>query len=137
MPGYGALTPDGGGVWVTETLFPFAARRFNSEWSEGLVLEPPHAALDSMAADAGQVDLASWASLPVVPLGDGYLQTLADLATDRRLIVHYDSNGTVVSSIPVDVPIGLLLHADDPSRVLGARRTDVLEVVEYTYHWGN
>lgn len=133
---YGALTPDEqDGVWLTMTIYPFEAQQLRHDWTEGLVLRPPAQVLDSMLAAAAQPNFAMWASLPLVVLNCGYLQTIADLAEDRRLIVIYDQDGRVISHLTLDVPLGLTRGAADRSRVYGARRTGSVEIVAYSYRW--
>lgn len=136
VPRYGALTPDEDGVWITATTYPFEARLLHDDWSRGVTLRPPAEVLDSMRAAAEQRDLTVWASLPLVVLDRRYVQTIADLEQDRRLIVVYDRAGTVLTSLAVDVPLGILAAAGH-RRVYAVRRTDVLEIVGYSYEWGD
>jgi hypothetical protein len=132
---YGALTPDAGGLWVTATTHPFAVWRLRDDWSQGITLHPPAQVLDSMRVAAGQRDFTMWGSLPLVVLDRGYLQTIADLEEDRRLIVVYDRGGNVLTSLAIDVPIGIMAAASGRRRVYAARRTNSLEIVEYSYEW--
>ena len=87
-----------------------------------------------MRAAAGQVDFFLWASLPVVALEGGYLQTIADTEYDRRLIVTYDATGSVRSTTALDVPLGLMLGTEDRG-IYGARSIGILELVRYSYSW--
>lgn len=130
----GTITPDDSGVWLTDLHYPFEARRFRDDWSRDLTLLPPKELLDSMRSALGQVDFSVWASLPVAILTHGYMQTIADHGNDRRLLVVYDNAGAVVSSAVLNVPLGLMLGTRN-HRLYGARRTDIVEIVGYSYEW--
>lgn len=130
---YGSLTAKGASVWLTDVLHPFEVHEVLAEQSKPRSLRPPIQVLDSMRAARNQPDFQGWASLPVVLLDRGFLQTIADLATDRRLVVVYDHAGGVVASLSLDAPFGLMASAG--YRVYGARRTDTIELVGYRYRW--
>jgi hypothetical protein len=132
---YAAITPVEGGVWLTALTYPFEAQLFDDAWTRRMALRPPEAVLDSMRVAAGHSDFGLWASLPLVRLENGYLQTIADMAEDRRLFVPYDESGQAAASMAVDVPLGLLLGTN--GFIYGARRTDRLEIVRYSYTWGS
>ena len=134
----GELTvgPDGR-LWVTATRYPFSAETLWAGAGTQQALRPREHLLDSLRASAGQPDFATWVSLPLVALDRGYLQSIADLASDRRLIVAYTASGHVLSEVVIDAPLGLLLGATEGPRVYGVRRTNGLEIVEYHYRWGD
>lgn len=131
---YSGITVGWDGVmWTTQTKYPFEAKALGPRVGDRGPMRPDQEVLSAMSGGVDD-DLSQWASLPVVPVGHGFLQTLADWNGDRRVLVVYDSMGTVQSVLVIDVPVGFV--ASTPTRrVYGARRTDVLEIVEYEYEW--
>jgi hypothetical protein len=122
-------------LWATESRFPFVATALQPERGAGLILRPEVGILDSLRVQARQRDFASWVSLPLVALNRGYIQTIADLANDRRLIVAYTPSGGVLSALTVDAPMGFGVATKEGQRLYGARRTNGLEIIEYHYWW--
>ena len=135
---YGHLTlGQHGAVWLARTIYPYEARQFRRDRSRGLTLHPTFAPLDSMRAAAGQQDFASWMALPLVVLQGGYLQTIADIMYDRRLMIVYNEAGHVVATQVITAPLGLVVGDPRRKRVYGVRRTDRAEIVEYSYRWAH
>lgn len=98
----------------------------------------PDSLLTGALATAGVSDTSprrDWAGMPLVPLDAGFLRTLADLTSDRRLLLLYDGSEHLVRVRSLDVPIGL--HASLPSArlLLAVRRTNHAEVVVYERTW--
>jgi hypothetical protein len=66
-----------------------------------------------------------------LPVKGGYLQTLADVRSDSRILIDFDSTGTVRRTKELMAPLAISAVRDDGQIVVGARRTEVLEIVEY------
>jgi hypothetical protein len=62
--------------------------------------------------------LVSMATLEVV---GGYLQCVADLASDRRYLLFYTRSGVQASQLAIDVPLGLLAATADGNVVVFVR----------------
>lgn len=78
---------------------------------------------------------ALWRALPVFALDTVYVQTLADLTSNARLLVLYDRLGRIVRVRSVDAPMGLVATDAQTRLVVGARRIDHVEVVGYRWKW--
>lgn len=76
-----------------------------------------------------------WVGTGVFALDSGFVQVLADLASDRRHLVIYDSSGAFRRRRVIDVPFGILDTAPDRRQLLALRRTDRVEIVTYEWTW--
>lgn len=76
-----------------------------------------------------------WIGTGVFALDSGFVQVLADLASDRRELVFYDSSGAFKRRRVIDVPFGILDTAPDRRQLLALRRTDRVEVLTYEWTW--
>ena len=124
-----------GGVILTRLQAPFEVSRFRAGGEPEGAFRPVLGTLfgEKLSAESGGAD--RWVSLGALPLDRGFIQTLADLNSDLRILVLYDGDGGVVRHTVMDVPMGFI--ASDPERrlLLAARRTDALEVVGYRWSW--
>lgn len=77
----------------------------------------------------------SWVSMAVVRIGDGYLQTLADQTTDRRLIIVYDNRHRVRTMKSLTAPFGIVSSSPEKGVLVGGRWTKGPEYVLYTWNW--
>ena len=116
------------GIIVWSRHFPFA-------WST--------AAADGGRAAAGRIPGGNatyyasdpWVGTGVFALDSGFVQVLADLASDRRHLVIYDSSGAFRRRRVIDVPFGILDTAPDRRQLLALRRTDRVEILTYEWTW--
>lgn len=76
-----------------------------------------------------------WASLGVHDLDDGYVRTLSDLRSDRRVLVTYDADGRLLRRAEVPIPMAVLATAPEDQTLLVVRRTDRPERVRYRWRW--
>jgi hypothetical protein len=76
-----------------------------------------------------------WVSLRTVPLDSGYVQTISDLASDKRVLVLYDWRGGVLRYHSMDVPLGIVQSIPSEQLLVAVRRLNVLEVVGYRWRW--
>lgn len=76
-----------------------------------------------------------WVGTGVFALDSGFVQVLADLASDRRHLVIYDSSGAFKRRRVIDVPFGILDAAPDRRQLLALRRTDRVEILTYEWTW--
>jgi hypothetical protein len=76
-----------------------------------------------------------WIGTGVFALDSGFVQVLADLASDRRHLVIYDSSGVFRRRRAIDVPFGILDTAPDRRQLLALRRTDRVEILTYEWTW--
>lgn len=71
---------------------------------------------------------AQWTAQPPVDLLDGYVQTFADLASNRRIFVRYDRAGREIRRRTLDVPLALLARTAD-GHLVGVRQMKGKELV--------
>jgi hypothetical protein len=121
------LSQAGGEVLLTNVNRPFAVQRFDS-------LGAPRASLSPKGIDTSRTirELTSngrWVSLPALAASDGYLQTLSDLTSDRRILILYDSSGAARRYTVLDIPVGFVASHARRNLLAGARRTHGLELV--------
>lgn len=135
---FGLLSPLATGVCVTEQHRPFRTRVYATDGRRAGDFGPPLALVDSLAGTVDQSEArarASWQSLPTLPLDSGYLQTLTDLTSDRRIVVVYEANGDGLSARMVRAPLGF--SASEPERhvLVASRRSNYLEILQYRWRW--
>lgn len=127
------LSPAGEDVLVTDLEPPFRTRRMRPDGSVAREFQPRHPPPDEPVDTLrGEV---RWISLPVVPLQRGYLQTLTDLGSDRRLIVLYDGRGREVRRREVEVPVGITGITPRERYLLASRNAGRPEVLLYSWRW--
>ena len=100
----------------------------------GTMASEVSAAVDSLPFSAGPTG-ASWRGLVVVPLDCGMLQTLADLASDQRLLVRYGPTGAVARVSPLEAPFGVAASQTEQRLLAAVRRTGGQEIVLYEWRW--
>lgn len=80
---------------------------------------------------------AHWRALALVPLDrGGALQTFADLRSDRRVLVRYDSTGAIVAERELDAPFATLHSVPERRLLLGSRSLGAsVELVVHRWNW--
>lgn len=116
------------GVLLTEAEPPFRTWRVGPEGAGD-----PFAPTGSGYPESSGVQ--RWVSAPVVEIGDGLVQTLADLASDRRVLVLYDRDGRELRKTVVGVPMALVGVTADGRHLVGVRNLGTPEVVLYRWGW--
>ena len=119
---------------VDRTSWLLAASQTPFTVIRGPLVQGTAEAVDSLPFSAGPTG-ASWRGLVVVPLDCGSLQTLADLASDQRLLVRYGPTGRVARVSPLEAPFGVAASQTDQRLLAGVRRTGGQEVVLYEWRW--
>jgi hypothetical protein len=114
------VTPSDKGVVVGMGRPPFWWSRINAADSPELIaagrtVSEPLYPVALAAADADP----AWASKTVLTTKYGFLQTLADLKSEARVLVRYDSTGRVVSTSRISAPLGLVASSPNSDLVLG------------------
>lgn len=123
------LATEGDDVLVTQVHPPFASFRVGSDGKSSLSFLP----VGGMTEPVGRP--SRWFPLPIVPLGDGYLQVLADLAGDDRLLVTFDREGNVLRRANVSLPVGFVTSIPASRLLVGSRSIETREIVGYTWSW--
>jgi len=121
------------GALLTSIRWPFSWAASDDLGKLGVQRGP--VALSPEAPSDPLPELSDWGSLPVLPLDNGYLQVLADPASDRRLLILYGPSGRVLRFTEVDVPMGLISSLPEESLLVGLRSTDVIQIVVYRWRW--
>lgn len=131
-PRFGHMSPWSGGIILASIAWPFRWRVVPGE-----PLNHPSAPYSDTIRGLGlEVDeFTEWAGLPVVELDSGYIQTLADMRSDQRILVLFDHAGTPVRHRVLDVPLGIVASNPTAHLLLVLRRTDRLELVVYLWSW--
>lgn len=76
-----------------------------------------------------------WISLPTVKLDRGFIQTLADLHSDARVLLLYNDDGQIVRQTRLDVPMGFIAAIPERHLLIAARSVNQMEVVGYRWSW--
>ncbi|WP_428273763.1 hypothetical protein [Candidatus Palauibacter sp.] len=116
------------GIIVSSRQFPFA-------WSTAADGDNPTAAGRVPAGNESYYGNDPWIGTGVFALDSGFVQVLADLASDRRDLVFYDSSGAFKRRRVIDVPFGILDTAPNRRQLLALRRTDRVEILTYEWTW--
>ncbi|WP_419862007.1 hypothetical protein [Candidatus Palauibacter sp.] len=118
-------------VW--QSFSPFRAWRIGAG-THWLPVEFQQVSPDWFDEDvAGSVRLnpGIWSATSVVSIGPGYVQTLADRGTDRRLLLWFDSHGRFVRHGTIDAPFGFVASGTESCIVLAVRTLNTIELVKY------
>lgn len=92
----------------------------------------PLAQAMNLAAASDGIHGAEWLALQLVEVTHGFLQTIADLRSAKRVLVAYDERGVFSKAVVIRTPIGILASSPSKSIVLALRRTDRTELVLYS-----
>ena len=79
--------------------------------------------------------LRPWMALPVVALDKGFVQTLVQPVSDRRLLLLYDDFARFVRASHPPVSFGVLAASDRASLLVASRRREMQELVLYRWKW--
>jgi hypothetical protein len=74
---------------------------------------------------------AVWLALAILPVLDGYVQSYADLTTDSRTAVAYDSTAAIIRETRMRAPLAFVASDRTRNLILGAARLDDLELIIY------
>lgn len=125
------LSAAGADVLLMMTEAPFTTFHLAERGSIRSFAPEAHAPLGALLNDSTR----RWVALRTVPLDRGYLQTIADVRSDKRLMVLYDRQGRVVRHQVLEAPIGFLGAIPSNQKLLAARWVSSAEVVEYQWQW--
>lgn len=108
----------GSHIFVTEQEWPFRTKVLNDKLDPILTLNPLE---DETLYDRFAEDRATtWRAQAPIRLPVAYLQVIADIASDDRIILYYDSErGNLRKRRQVRLPLGLVDAMSNPPRVLG------------------
>lgn len=111
----------GGMAWSVRSLTdntPVTNRKANS--------------IDVLAALSAPPPGPDWRAMPVIKLRDAFLQTIADLRSDSRVLLRFASTGSLIASTLVSAPIGLMASDSTGTYVVALRQVDGKEIVIYS-----
>jgi hypothetical protein len=77
----------------------------------------------------------NWLGLSALYLDPGVIQVIADVTTDRRLLVTYGTGGAVLSHRLVAAPFGFVSTASQAPIMVALRTFEDSELVVYSWRW--
>ena len=117
-----------GQLLLTSSFPPFTTARLDPTSLRAITFEAVALADLPTEVLTGQ---GFWRSLPTVAVGAHYLRTLVDGQTDNRLLILHDQSGSVLRSIAVRAPMGVVATAGE--QLIGIRYADGEEMVRYRW----
>jgi hypothetical protein len=127
LPAY-RLAAGKGHVYVSEAEPPFRT------WRLGRAGPVGHASAPEVPVGGG-IDPQRWVALPMVDFPEGAIQTLADLASDRRVLTVYDREGRLNRRAELRIPLAVVGTTADGSHLVAARNVGGFEIVWYRWRW--
>jgi hypothetical protein len=129
-------TTSSGRLLATLQWFPFQVSLFPVDHARLLNFAPGLlSVLPNVARSIDSLNHRALISLPAVSLDQGYLQTIADLKSDSRVLVRYDERGKVVAQVHLAIPLGILQSLPTKRELLAVRTSGGSELVLYEWHW--
>ena len=77
----------------------------------------------------------NWLTLSALYLDPGVIQVIADVTSDRRLLVTYDAGGDMRSQRLIAAPFGFVATASQVPIMVALRTFENSELVVYSWHW--
>ncbi len=114
-------------VIVASTRYPFTAFAFDPSEGRAVVGFDPGPILH------GRDRYASWVAMPILLLPPWFIQTFADLKSDERALVVYNSDGGFARMSLMQAPLALVAHEPLTRTVIAMRRAGDPEVVKYRW----
>jgi hypothetical protein len=112
--------------------FRMWAIRALGEKGEALVLTPSPELRHSLELSR---DSLRWIALSAFAVDSSYVQSLADLNSDTRILARYGNSGEPLSERRMTVPLGFLAVASAEPKILAFRRINSPEFVIYRWEW--
>lgn len=132
----GSLWSDGACIYLAQITSPHKVEVFDLAGHLYLSTSARGDFVDSLAVALGSRGGARiWVGLPALPVGPGFVQTIADLSSDWRVMALYDAEGRPVRSRVYRVPMGFLASDVDKQTLIASRRLNSAEVVRYRWRW--
>ncbi len=123
-------------IVLTQTARPHAVRVFDKALRLRRSFQPGADVLPrTQGKAAADSSPALWTSLAAIPLDRGYIQTIADLASDRRIVVLYDEVGNSVRATDLKVALGFTASVPPRRLLFASRRLNTVEIVRYEWCW--
>jgi len=117
---------------VTSRFYPFQNAVIDRNGTVVLTFSP------QLLGPESTDSLDSWLSLvsgPTIGLERGYLQTLSDPSSLRRLLVVYDSHGRTIRVNQRELPLSFVTRLPETATVLSVQRLARQEIVAYDWTW--
>jgi len=130
----GYLSPEDSSVLLSLLRWPFEVVRVDSRGRPPIRFRPE---LPPKFAEAlGLVEVGrNWIGQRAIPLDTGILHGIADLRSDRRVLIRYAEQGHTAAYRTLDVPVGMVASLPEARLLLAARNLGHLEFVLYSWHW--
>jgi hypothetical protein len=115
-------------VYLSEAEPPFRT------WRVGRAGRVGHASAPEVPVGGG-TGPERWVALPMVDFPEGAIQTLADLASDWRVLTVYDRDGRLNRRTELRIPMGVVGTTVDGSHLVAVRNVGAFEIVWYRWRW--
>jgi len=128
---FSSISSTESGLLLTRSAPPFGGLVFRDGEPGPVVLESAF----SVVPREGFRMNDDWRAVTTVPIDSGFVQTLAQGTSDRRILVRWDNMGRPLSARILAVPMAL--RASDIARTLlwAVRRRNSTEIVKYRWSW--
>lgn len=85
---------------------------------------------------AGEADAEPlWVAVSLIPVGDRYIRTFADVRSDRRVFVLYDSDRKIIRQTAVNSPMAFIGQFSEYPVLVAVRNITVPELLLYRWRW--
>jgi hypothetical protein len=122
-------------VWAAFVNPPFGVVRSDSTG----VLSRVGSGAKTLAPDSIRSESDSvanwWVALPVLPLDNGSIQTLADLRSTARLVLLRNDKGAIVRTTRLNTPTGFVASVPRQAKLVAVKRRGGMEVVVFSWTW--
>jgi hypothetical protein len=128
------MTDLDGRVLLSSPLPPFSVAELTGTRAMRVLI--PQSALVSTGVIKPTDTSSYWIALRMVPLDTGYIQSFADLKSDRRILAVYTRTFSPISHVITTVPLGMMASIPRRKRLIAARNIGgTVEIVVYQWRW--
>ena len=126
------VSPTLHGAAVTRRLWPFETELFGNDGKKLMSIAPDTTLLARVLRRRTN-DSGAWVSLPTIEFDEGFIQTVADLSSDARVVLWYNSIGELLQATRLLIPIGFVGTISTDSTLVAIRHTQRVEAVRYRW----
>jgi hypothetical protein len=128
------LSVSGSDLIVSLVRTPYTVWRISATSAESVTVTQPRDDPRVGPLVAGE-NMASWAALRGIAVDSGTVHTLADLASDARVVFVVNHRGRILSVKRIAAPLGFVDSSLPTRRICAVRNTGFRELVCYEWQW--